>query len=82
VYRKVNWIGHILRPNGFIKHVIAGKTEGRIKVKGRPGRRRKKLFDGLNETRGYWKLREEELNRPLWRPGFGRGYGPFVRQTI
>ena len=68
-------------PNGFIKHVTAGKIDGRIKVKRRPGRRRKKLLDGLTEARGYWKLQEEALNRPLWRTRFGRGYGPFVRQT-
>ena len=71
-----------MRPNGFIKHVIAGKIEGRIKVKGRPGRRRKKLFDGLKETRRYCKLQEEAPNGPLWRTRFGRGYGPFVRQAI
>jgi hypothetical protein len=28
--RKANWIGHILRRNCFLKHVIEGKLEGRI----------------------------------------------------
>jgi len=37
---KANWIGHILRRNCLIKHVIEGKLEGRIDVKGRQGRRR------------------------------------------
>jgi hypothetical protein len=26
-------------------------------------------------------LKEEALNRTLWRTRFGRGYGPVVRQT-
>jgi hypothetical protein len=29
--RKANWIGHILRRNCLLKHVIEGKLEGRIK---------------------------------------------------
>jgi hypothetical protein len=35
----------------------------------------------LKEKRGYWKLKEEALNRTLWGTGFGRGYGPVVRET-
>jgi hypothetical protein len=30
--RKANWIGHILHMNCLLKHIIKGKTEGRIKV--------------------------------------------------
>jgi hypothetical protein len=30
--RKANWIGHILRRNCLIKHVIEEKLEGRIEV--------------------------------------------------
>jgi hypothetical protein len=30
--RKANWIGHILRRNCLLKHVIEGKLEGRIEV--------------------------------------------------
>ena len=48
---------------------------------GRRGRRRKQLRDDLKETRGYRKLKEEELDRTLWRARFGRGYGPVVEQT-
>ena len=48
---------------------------------GKQGRRRKQLLDGLKETRGYWKLKEEIPDRTVWRTGFGRGYGPVVRQT-
>jgi hypothetical protein len=62
--------------------VIEGKLEGRIEMKGRQGRRRKQLLDNLKEKRRYWKLKEEALDRTLWRARFGRGYGPVVRQTI
>jgi hypothetical protein len=35
------------------------------------GRRRlKQLLDDLEKKRGYWKLKEEALNRPLWRANF------------
>jgi hypothetical protein len=36
--RKANWIGHILRKNCLLKHVIEGKLEGRIEVMRRRGR--------------------------------------------
>jgi len=49
-------------------------------VTGRRGRRRQQLLDDLKENRGYWKLKEEALDRSLWRTRFERGYGPVVRQ--
>jgi hypothetical protein len=79
--RKVNWIGHILRRNRLLKHVIEGQLEGRIEMTGRRGRWRKQLLDDLKEKRRYWTLKEEALDRTLWRTCFGRGYGPVVRQT-
>jgi hypothetical protein len=33
--RKCNWIGHILRRNCLLKHIIVGKIEGGIEVTGR-----------------------------------------------
>jgi hypothetical protein len=33
--RKANWIGHILSRKCLLNHIIAGKMEGRIGVKGR-----------------------------------------------
>jgi hypothetical protein len=48
--KKANWIGHILRRNCLLKHVI----EGKIEVTGRRIRRRKQLLDDLKEQRGYW----------------------------
>jgi hypothetical protein len=59
--------------------VIEGKLEGRRGMTGRRGRRHKQLMDDFKETRGYWKLKEEALDRTLWRTRFGRGYGPVVR---
>jgi hypothetical protein len=79
--RKANWIGHILRRNCLLKHVNEGKLEGRIEMTGRRGRRRKQLLDDLKEKKSYRKLKEEALDRTLWRTRFGRGYGPVVRQT-
>ena len=48
---------------------------------GRRGRRGKQLLDDLKEARGYWKLKEKELDRTLWGVRFGRGYGHVVEQT-
>ena len=47
----------------------------------RRGRRRKKLLDDLKERRGYSHLKEEALDRTMWRNRFRRGFGPVVRQT-
>jgi len=48
-------------------------------VTGRRGRRRRKLLDDLKERRGYSHLKEEALDRTMWRARFGRGFGPVVR---
>jgi hypothetical protein len=48
---------------------------------GRQGRRRRKLFDDFKERRGCSHLKEEALDRTMWRARFGRGFGPVVRQT-
>jgi hypothetical protein len=79
--RKTNWIGHILSRNCLLQQVIEGKIKGEIEVKGRRGRRRRKLLDDLKERRGYSHLKEEALDRTMWRARFGRGFGPVVRQT-
>jgi len=77
--RKANWIGHILRRNYLLQHVIEGKIKGGIEVTGRRGRRRRKLLDDLNEGRGYYHLKEEALDRTMWRVRSGRGFGPVVK---
>jgi hypothetical protein len=53
--RKDNWIGHILRINCLLKHVIEGKLEGRTEMTVRRGRRRS----------SYWmtlRKREDTVN--------------------
>ena len=78
IIRKANWIGHILRRNCLLKQVIEGKIKGRIEVARRQGRRRKKLLDDLKNRRGYCELKEEALDRTMWRNRFARGFGPVV----
>jgi len=79
--RKANWIGHILRRNCLLQRVIEEKIIGGIEVTGRRGRRRRELLDDLKERGGYSHLKEEALDRNMWRARFGRGFGPVVRQT-
>jgi len=79
--RKAKWIGHILRRNYLLQRVIEGKIKGRIEVTGRRRRRRRKLLDDFKERRGYSHLKEEALDRSMWRARFGKGFGPVVRQT-
>ena len=75
-----NWIGHILGKKCLLEHVIEGKMEVRIGVKGIRGRRYKQLLVDLTEKRGCCKLKEA-LHRGLWRTGFGRGCGLIISQT-
>jgi len=35
----------------------------------------------FKERRGHSHLKEESLDRSMWRARFGRGFGPVVRQT-
>jgi hypothetical protein len=53
---KANWIGHILRINSLLRQVIEGKIIGGTEVTGRRGRRRRKLLDDLEDSRGYSHL--------------------------
>jgi hypothetical protein len=49
--RKANWIGHILRRNCLLKHVIEGKLEGRIEMR----------EDEEEDVSSYWMtLRKRE----------------------
>jgi hypothetical protein len=56
-------------------------THTHTEVTGRRERRRRKLLDDLKERRGYSHLKEEALDRTMWRTRFGGGFGPVVRQT-
>jgi hypothetical protein len=78
---KANWIGHILCRNCLLQHVIEGKIKGGMEVTGRRGRRRRKLLNDVKERRGYSHLKEDALDRNIWRAHFGRGFGSVVRQT-
>jgi hypothetical protein len=78
---KANWIGHILCRNCLLRQVIEGKIKGGIEVTGRRGKRHRKLLDDLKERRGYSHLKEQALDRTMWRVQFGRGFEPVVRQT-
>jgi len=63
--------------NCLLQHVIEGKIKGGIEVRGRRGRRCRKLLVCVKERRGYSHLKEEALDRTMWRARFG----PVVRQT-
>jgi hypothetical protein len=52
-----------------------------MEVTGRQGRRRKQLPDNIKEMGGFWKLKDEALDRNIWRTCFGGGYGPVLRQS-
>ena len=54
---------------------MEGKIGGGIEVMGRQGIRRKQLLDDLKQTRGYWKLKQEALDRTVWKTRLGSGYG-------
>ena len=75
--RKANWIGHILRRNCLLQQVIEGKIKGQMEVT-RQGRRCKKLLDDLKDRRGYCQLKEETLDRIVWRNRFGRDFGTVI----
>ena len=38
------------------------------------------LYDDPKDRRGYSHLKEEALDRTMWRNRFGGGFGPVVRQ--
>ena len=60
---------------------IEGKIKGEMEVARRRGRRRKNLLDDLKDRRGYSHLKEEALDRTIWRHRFGGGFGPVVRHN-
>jgi hypothetical protein len=71
-----------LRRNCLLQWVIERKIQGGIEVRGRQGRRRRKLLDDLKERTGYSHLQEEALDRTMWRVRFGRVFGPVVRRLL
>ena len=77
--RKVT--GSVIGGVGIDLYTRCWRQDRRKEVPGRRGRRCKQLLDDLNEKRGYLKLKEEELDRTVWRTRFGRGNIPVVKQT-
>ena len=69
----------ILRRNCLLKQVIKGKIKGEMEVTRRRGKRRKKLLDDLKDRRGYSHLKEEALDRTMWRNRLGGDFEPVVR---
>jgi len=67
--------------NCLLEEVIEGKIEGNIDVTGRRGIRRKQLLYDLKGKKRYCILKDEALGRTLWEVGFGRRYGPALRET-
>ena len=69
-----------MRRNCPLKHVIGKKKkkEGRIDETGRRGRKYKQTLDDLNESKRYWKSKDDPT---AWRIRFERGYGSDIRQT-
>jgi hypothetical protein len=65
--------------NGLLKERYRGGGAGEVTE--RQVRRRRKLLDDLKERRGYSHVKEEALDRAIWRACFGRGFRPVVRQT-
>jgi hypothetical protein len=52
-----------------------------MEVTRRRGRRHTKLLDYLQDRREYSHLKEEALDRTMWRNRFGESFGPVVRQN-
>jgi hypothetical protein len=57
-------------------------TEANIKGGIELTERRRKLLDDLKERRGYSHLKEEALDRNMWRARFIRGFGTVTRHCL
>jgi hypothetical protein len=82
--RKANRIGHILRRNCILQHVIEGKIEVRTEVTARRGRRRTQLLEDLKKTRGLCQQSPPTVrlhNRTDWFP-FKRNGMPLSPDNI
>jgi hypothetical protein len=75
--KESNWIGHILRRNCFLKHVIKGQLEGT----GRRGERRKQLLNVFKETiaNNIMGIESRSTGLHCLESHFRNGYGPVAR---
>ena len=81
----------MMAQNDMPKHlyILIKLTKGKIKERqkegqkltGRQGIRLKQILDDLKETRGYWKLKQEALDRIVCRTRFGRNCEQVARQN-
>ena len=72
--------GQIVSPQPLVSSPsVSSRTVCRWRAARRRGIRRKKLLDDLKDRRGYSHLKEEALDRTMWRYRFGGGIGPVVR---
>jgi hypothetical protein len=67
------------RPTGLVTSWLGAALKERSN--GKQERKHKQLLDDLKEKWGYRKLKEEALDRIVYRTRFGRGFGPVVRQS-
>ena len=65
----------------ILEQGIERNIQGKIEVTWRRGSRCKQLLNNHKETRGYWVLKKETLDRTQWRTSLGKGYGPVAKQT-
>lgn len=63
--RKAHWIGHVLHRNWLLKHVTERKTK----------EEEEDARSYLKEDRIHWNLKQNALDRNLWRGHFGKGNG-------
>ena len=70
--RKANRIGHTLRRNYLLKHIIEGKLGEVLELTGRQGRKSKQLLGDLEETTAYCKFKKQALDRIVSKTWFGR----------
>ena len=69
VKRKKNWIGHVLRGDGMMKHMIEGGIKGKIVRKGKReiGKPRQGMLYELMEEGSYEQMKRKAEDREVWR---------------
>ena len=70
-----------MRRNCFLQPVIEGNIKGRREATRIRGKRRRKLLDDIKERIGYSHMKEEALDRIMWRVRFGRGFRTVIRKN-
>jgi hypothetical protein len=79
--RKASEIVHFLHRNCLPERKKERKRKEERKGTERRGGRRQQLLYDFKEKRRYRHLKQETLDRTVWKIHFGRGHGPVTRQT-